>query len=46
VIDGNYRGGAFVAAGDVTGAGVANAVVGLDAGGPPLVRVFDPKGSR
>lgn len=44
VADNNYRGGAYITAGDVTGAGVANAVVGLDVGGPPLVRVFDLKG--
>ncbi|HEY1191686.1 MAG TPA: hypothetical protein VGE74_28900, partial [Gemmata sp.] len=44
VVDNNYRGGAFIAAGDMTGNGLANAVVGLDAGTVPLVRVFDQKG--
>ncbi len=43
-VDNKYRGGAFIAAGDLTGNGLANAVIGLDAGAPPLVRVFDLKG--
>jgi hypothetical protein len=44
VLDNKYRGGGYVAAADVTGNGLANPVVGLDAGGPPLVRVFDAQG--
>ncbi len=44
VLDNKYRGGAYIVAGDVTGDGVANAIVGLDAGAVPLVRVFDLKG--
>lgn len=44
VVDNNYRGGAFVTAGDMTGNGLANAIVGLDGGTVPLVRVFDQKG--
>ncbi len=43
-VDNKYRGGAYVAAGDLTGNGLANAVVGLDAGTIPLVRVLDLKG--
>jgi hypothetical protein len=43
-VDPKYRGGAFVAAADVTGNGLANPVVGMDAGTVPLVRVFDLKG--
>jgi hypothetical protein len=42
--DNRYRGGAFIAAGDVTGDRVANPVVGLDGGTVPLVRVFDGRG--
>ncbi len=44
VLDNKYRGGAFVAAGDMTGNGRADAIIGLDAGTVPLVRVLDPKG--
>jgi hypothetical protein len=44
VIDNKYRGGGFIAGADLTGNGLANPVVGLDAGGPPLVRIFDMKG--
>lgn len=43
-VDAKYTGGAFVAAGDLTGNGQANAVVGIDAGTIPLVRVLDLKG--
>ncbi|MBM3978852.1 MAG: hypothetical protein FJ304_00940 [Planctomycetes bacterium] len=43
-VDAKYRGGAFVAAADLTGNGRANPVVGLDAGTVPLARVFDDKG--
>lgn len=38
---GQFRGGVFVAAGDVTGDGRADIIVAPDAGGQPLVRVFD-----
>jgi hypothetical protein len=38
--DPNFRGGAFVAAGDFDGDGKADIVVGADAGGGPEVRVF------
>lgn len=38
---GQFRGGVFVAAGDVTGDGKADIIVAPDAGGQPLVRVFD-----
>ncbi len=44
VVDLKYHDGAFIAAADVTGNGQANAVVGMDAGTIPLVRVFDAKG--
>ncbi len=44
VIDNKYRGGAYVAADDLTGDGQANPVVGLDAGNPPIVRIFDLRG--
>jgi len=40
---GFFRGGVFVAAGDVNGDGRADIIVGLDNGAPPLVRVFDGK---
>jgi hypothetical protein len=40
-VDQNYKGGLFVAAADLTKNNHAEIVVGLDAGGPPLVRVFD-----
>lgn len=43
-VDAKFRGGAFVAAADLAGTGRANPVVALDAGGPPLVRVFDERG--
>jgi hypothetical protein len=43
-VEPKYRGGAFIAAADLTGDGLANAVVGMDAGTVPLVRVFDAKG--
>jgi hypothetical protein len=43
-VDNKYRGGAFITAGDVTGNGQANAIVGLDAGTIPVVRVYDLKG--
>jgi len=38
---GFFRGGVYVAAGDVTGDGRADIIVAPDAGAPPLVRVFD-----
>jgi fibronectin-binding autotransporter adhesin len=38
---GMFRGGVFVAAGDVNGDGRADIIVGPDNGAPPLVRVFD-----
>jgi hypothetical protein len=44
VLDRKYRGGGFIAAGDITGDGLANPVVGLDAGTVPLVRAFDQRG--
>jgi fibronectin-binding autotransporter adhesin len=40
---GSFRGGVYVAAGDVTGDGRADIIVAPDAGGQPLVRVFDGK---
>ncbi len=40
---GFFRGGVFVAAGDVNGDGRAEIIVGPDIGAPPLVRVFDSK---
>jgi hypothetical protein len=44
VLDNKYRGGGFIAAADLTGNGLANPVVGLDAGTVPTVRVYDAKG--
>jgi hypothetical protein len=44
VLDNKYRGGGYVAAGDLTGNGRANPVIGLDAGTVPMVRVFDLTG--
>jgi hypothetical protein len=44
VLDNKYRGGGFIAGADLTGNGLANPVVGLDAGAPPLVRVYDARG--
>jgi hypothetical protein len=40
---GSFRGGIFVAAGDVTGDGRADIIVAPGAGGQPVVRVFDGK---
>ena len=40
---GSFRGGIFVAAGDVTGDGRDDIIVAPDAGARPLVRVFDGK---
>jgi len=40
---GFFRGGVFVAAGDVTGDGRADIIVAPDAGARPVVRVFDGK---
>jgi FG-GAP-like repeat len=37
----SFGGGVYVAAGDVTGDGKADIVVGADAGGEPHVKVFD-----
>lgn len=44
VLDGNYRGGGFIAAVDLNNNGQALPVVGMDAGVRPMVRVFDVKG--
>ncbi|QJW99753.1 FG-GAP repeat domain-containing protein [Frigoriglobus tundricola] len=44
VLDGKYKGGAFIAAVDLAGNGQMSPVIGLDAGAVPLVRVFDGKG--
>lgn len=38
---GFFRGGVYVAAGDVNGDGRADIIVAPDAGAPPIVRVFD-----
>jgi hypothetical protein len=38
-----FTGGVFVAAGDITGAGYADIIVGADAGASPQVQVFDGK---
>ena len=40
----SFTGGVFVAAGDVTGDGVADLVISPDEGGGPRVRVFSGKG--
>jgi hypothetical protein len=40
-IDPTYRGGLFVAVGDVTGDGYGELVIGTDVGGGPRVQVFD-----
>jgi hypothetical protein len=45
-VDNKYRGGAFIAAADLTGNGQANPVIGLDVGTIPLVRVVDAKGTE
>ncbi|MBY0456800.1 MAG: FG-GAP-like repeat-containing protein, partial [Gemmataceae bacterium] len=44
IVDNKFRLGAFIAAGDIDGDGRADVILGLDAGGPPLVRAFDAKG--
>jgi hypothetical protein len=41
VFDRNWRGGVWLAAADVTGNGRAELIVGTDAGGPAVVRMFD-----
>jgi len=40
---GDFRGGVYVAGGDMNGDGAAEVVVGADAGGGPQVMVFDGK---
>lgn len=40
---GSFRGGVYVAAGDITGDGRADIIVAPDAGARPFVRVFDGK---
>lgn len=44
--DSKFRGGTYVASGDINGDGIAEIITGMGSGGEPMIRTFDAQGRK